>query len=102
MIQSDNLPLTMHAVSRCNSRGIRHNMIRKVIENHDVDVVIGGDCRALRISRRGIHDLRAIGESSQSLEHLLGLVVIWSDRTARVVTAFRDQDRTISRRYRRM
>ncbi len=95
-----NSALSSHAALRCQQRGIRGNMIRTLLEWHDIDADVGSGCRALRVSDDVARKLQAVGSCAQNSERIRRLVVIWSDRSNQVVTAFHDNGGRQSRRYR--
>lgn len=74
-------------------------MIVKVLDDHDRDTAVGGSCRALSLSDLALNGLRQDGMTAREVEDLRRLVIVWSDRTARVVTAFRIDRGRRARRY---
>jgi hypothetical protein len=93
--------LTDHAQKRCRTRGIRMPMIAKVIDHFDRDVAIGGSCHALSLSPTALTGLQQSGMAVDEVEGLRRLVVVWSDRSGRIVTAFRADNGRRGRRYMR-
>lgn len=93
--------LSAHALKRCSTRGIRQEMIVKVFDSFDRDVAIGDDCCALSLSGSALAELQKAGMAADEIEGLRRLVVVWSDSSARVVTAFRaDRGRQTHRYFR--
>ena len=89
--------MSRHATTRCQQRGITQELLRTLLQHHDLDRDVGGNCRVLRMSRRRAQaESRRIG--TQITARLERLAVIWSDTTDEVVTVFHDTSR--SRRYR--
>lgn len=99
MIQDIGRPVSRHAVDRCNSRGIRWAMIAQVFDHHDRDVAVGGACRALSLSASALLGLQRSGTPVHEVESLRRLVIVWSDRSAQVVTAFRARKGRAAGRY---
>ena len=91
--------LSVHAARRCQQRGISQDEIERVIAQHDIDHEIGGDCRALRISRAAMRAGKIDCGAIQHRERLTNLIVVWSDRSSQVVTAFHGHNRRVMRRY---
>lgn len=91
--------LSEHARQRCQQRGIQQKAIALVMALHDVDLEVGDECRALRVSRRAMTAAGTAGASRQVLERLCDVTVVWSDRSGQVVTAFKSRDRARMRRY---
>ena len=91
--------MTRHAQQRSRQRGVPLRMIEAVLDRHDLDFEAGGDCRVLRVSRSAAAAITSPAER-QMAEKLSKLVIVWSDRTARVVTVLRDTGRRGARRYR--
>ncbi len=93
------IQLSNHARQRCQQRGIQQSAIALVMALHDVDRVVGDDCRALRVSRRAVAAAGIASPSRQVLERLWDVTVVWSDRHSQIVTAFKSDDRAKLRRY---
>lgn len=94
----ENSPMSKHATSRCQQRGIRQGLVQTVLEHHDVDVSVGGNCRVLRVSRKYLRSQNT-GLDPQRAKQLEKLCVIWSDNTNSIVTVMHDLG--THRRYRR-
>lgn len=93
--------LSAHALKRCGARGIREKMIVRVLDHCDRDISIGDNCRAFSLSASALTGLKQGGMAADEVEGLRRLVIVWSDRTARVVTAFRaDRGRRAHRYFR--
>ena len=91
--------LSEHAARRANQRGVPHDLIDLVIANADIDEPAGSGCSVLRISRVRLTALRPhLGATADRLQNL---ALIWSERTASVVTILRDHGGASGRRYRR-
>lgn len=93
--------LSHHAQKRCRTRGIRMPMIAKIIDHFDRDVALGGSCHALSLSPAALTGLQRSGMAADEVERLRRLVVVWSDRSGRIVTAFRADNGRRGRRYMR-
>lgn len=69
--------LSRHAIERCQQRGITKGMLEALLDEADVDMPAGNNCRLQMISRRKartvrldprIHDLRVvISDDSQKI-----------------------------------
>jgi hypothetical protein len=95
------LPYSAHARRRARQRGIPDEMVTALLRYADREVDVGSDCVALRISRRMLRNDPEIHQSlGQRRERLTGIVVVWSNESARIVTVLRDTGRA-GRRYRR-
>jgi len=64
-------------------------MITTVFSHFDRDVAIGDDCRALSLTSSALTELQQAGLAADEVDGLRRLVIVWSDSSARVVTAFR-------------
>lgn len=86
-----------HATARCQQRGIKKNVLKVLLDHHDLDREVGGNCRVLRMSRK---KARREGQrfGPQISAQLERLAVILSDTTGQVVTVFHDTGK--SSRYR--
>jgi hypothetical protein len=93
------IQLSDHARQRCQQRGIQQSAIALVMALHDVDQLVGDDCRALRVSRRALVEAGSAALHRQVLERLCDVVIVWSDRHSQVVTAFKGGDSARMRRY---
>lgn len=91
--------MSHHATQRSQQRGIPMRLIEAVLDHCDHDVLIGDDCRALRVSRSAARAVARAGENRQVAERLPGLVVVWSDRTGQIVTVLHDNGQNAARRY---
>lgn len=85
------ISLSNHAKNRCRQRGVNIERIRKLLENADIDIPVGRNCRAFCISRKHARTLKAG-------DHLSRLIVIYSDDTGKVVTVFHAFHRRLFRR----
>ncbi|MDQ2068199.1 hypothetical protein Q9295_17670 [Xinfangfangia sp. CPCC 101601] len=91
--------MSNHGRQRGQQRGIQQNAIALVMALHDVDHVVGDDCRALRVSRREVAAAGFAASDRQILERLCDVTVVWSDRHNQVVTAFKSRKSAKMRRY---
>ena len=97
MYQINNIQLSRHAVRRCQQRGVKQGVLSALLDHHDVDRQVGGNCRVLRMSRKQARqEFRTMGP--QVITQLENLAVIISETTGEIVTVFHDTGK--SRRYR--
>lgn len=87
-------PLSNHAASRSQTRGCTSEFIETLVNNADIDMPVGDDCRLMRVSRRTAAMLAGN-------DRLGRYGVIWSDRFAQVVTILPLHAGRSGRRYRR-
>ena len=90
--------LSRHAERRARQRGVPDGLIDLLLAHADVDAPAGSGCTVLRISRNRLAALRP--RLGAAAERLSNLALIWSDRTAQVVTILRDHGTPAGRRYR--
>jgi hypothetical protein len=50
--------LTAHAEKRCRQRGINSNRLEALLEHADIELPVGGNCVALKVSRRAARSIR--------------------------------------------
>lgn len=50
--------LTAHAEKRCRQRGINSNRLEALLEHADIERPVGGNCVALKVSRRAARSIR--------------------------------------------
>ncbi len=93
----NHLPMSLHAVSRCQQRGVRKGVVQAILEHHDIDEPVGGNCRVLRVSRKSLRSEKNVFTAHQS-KQLEKLCIIWSDKTNCIVTVLHDFGS--NRRYR--
>jgi len=91
--------LSKHAARRAKQRGVTHDLIDLIVDHADIEESAGSGCSILRISRNRLTKLRT--QLGDTTDRLTNLVLIWSDRSAMVVTILRDHGRSSGRRYRR-
>lgn len=97
MSPTNTCTMSRHAQRRCQQRGVKLQVLEILLEHHDLDREVGGNCRVLRMSRdRARAEGRRLGpQISGQLERL---AVIMSEETGEIVTVFHDTGK--SRRFR--
>lgn len=83
-----------HAERRIRQRGATLEDVRQLLENADIDVPVGGNCRALRVRR---HTARFL----KGGDRLHRYAVIVSDDTGEIVTVLRHRPGPRGRHYRK-
>ena len=83
-----------HAERRIRQRGATLADVRQLLENADIDVPVGGNCRALRVRR---HTARFL----EGGDRLHRYAVIVSDETGDIVTVLHHRRGRRGRRYRK-
>ncbi len=78
--------LSKHAIERCQQRGITKGMLENVLDEADIDRPAGNNCRLQMISRRK-------AKVSKLDPRIVGLRVVISDDSQKVVTVYRAQGR---------
>lgn len=94
--------LTAHAQTRVGQRGISSAALGTLLQHFDRETSVGGDCRALRISRSAIASLQAEAPEARVMHGLDKLVVIESCSTGNIVTVLRDHGHPRHRHYRKL
>ena len=97
MYQIDTIRLSRHATLRCQQRGIRLRVLQAMLDHHDLDREVGGNCRVLRMSRKQARRAAAMLDPQLSAQ-LERLAVVMSDSSGEIVTVLHDTGK--SRRYR--
>lgn len=75
-----------HAIVRCQQRGISRAAMELVLDEGDLVEPAGDHCERIRLSRMQANRLRERGIDRRMLERLRNVAVIYSRRTAQVVT----------------
>ena len=89
------LRLSKHAEKRSQQRGAKPELIELVLNHADIEVPVGSNCQALRVSRRTARELN-LGDRI----HRYAVVV--SDDTDEIVTALPTERGRRGIRYRRV
>lgn len=97
MSQTNTCTLSRHAQRRCQQRGITRQVLWILLDHHDLDRDVGGNCRVLRMSRKRAR-VTSLDFDPQIAGRLERLAVIMSDETGEIVTVMHDTAK--SRRYR--
>jgi hypothetical protein len=92
--------LSAHARKRARQRGILSTVVDFVLSHADVDLEAGDNCRALRISKHELKNLRRDEASPVEVERAMNVIVIVCEDNKDVVTVMRDCN-SRGRRYRR-
>lgn len=88
------LRLSKHAEKRSRQRGAKLGFIELVLNYADIEVLVGSNCQALRVSRRTAHRLKL-----DDRVHRYAAVV--SDDTGEIVTVLLTERGRRGARYRR-
>ena len=75
-----------HAYVRCQQRGISRAAMELVLDEGDLVEPAGDHCERIRLSRLQARRLQARGVDRRMLERVRNVAVIYSRRTAQVVT----------------
>jgi hypothetical protein len=80
-----------HAYIRCQQRGISRAAMELVLDEGDLVEPAGDHCERIRLSRNQANRLRELGFDHRTLERVHNIAVIYSRRTAQVVTVMHVQ-----------
>lgn len=80
------LTYSAHAFIRCQQRGIPRAAMELVLDEGDLVEPAGDHCERIRVSRMQANRLRERGIDRRMLERVRNVAVIYSRRTAQVVT----------------
>ena len=84
--------MTGHAERRCRQRGVNQNRLEMLLEHADIEVPIGGNCVALKVSRRAARAIRG----HDGLANLCAIVGTTGD----LITVLQINNGPQGRRYR--
>lgn len=76
ILPGERLPLSTHAVVRCQQRGVSHEVLDLLFERFDVERNVGRGCHAISCSREALALARRSGVAAALIERLAGVVVI--------------------------
>jgi hypothetical protein len=82
----ENQTYSNHAYIRCQQRGISRTAMELVLNEGDLVEPAGDHCERIRLSRMQANHLRRTGMDWRVLERVRNIAVIYSRRTAQVVT----------------
>lgn len=86
--------LSHHAQRRMQTRGVRPGFVESILDHADREILVGGQCALLRISRTKARAL--------NIDDRIGrYAVIWSEATSTVVTVLPIHPGPSGARYRR-
>jgi hypothetical protein len=89
------IKISKHAAKRIRNRGISNEFLHALIDNADVDVPIGSNCRLMRVHRKTANKLNMNDRLSK-------YAVIWSDDHNQIVTVLPMHKGKKQNRYSRM
>ena len=75
-----------HAYIRCQQRGISRAAMELVLDEGDLVEPAGDHCERIRLSRNQANRLMRHGIDRRTLERVRNIAIIYSRRTAQVVT----------------
>ncbi len=78
--------LSKHAIERCQQRGITKFMLEALLDEVDIDMPAGNNCRLQMISRRK-------AKICKMDPRITGLRVVISDDSQKIVTVYRAKGR---------
>ncbi|MBW7848859.1 MAG: DUF4258 domain-containing protein [Rhodospirillales bacterium] len=88
-----------HARLRSQQRGITNEVVNLVLDHFDTVLHAGDGCQTVRLSRRGLAELRNTGTDRQVIERAARIVVVMREDNWRIVTVMHDTG--AERHYRR-
>ena len=78
---------TKHSEARIRQRGLRASQVQRLVELADLDVSVGPNATAIRLSRKASAEAIADGLSPAVIEKLTGKAVVLADDGAIITVA---------------